>query len=116
MTVRWTSSASRLRLMARIFLPCRRFKVRAQNDPHRSRSLFLLAIDLVHQAEERLHRLGVAQNGAVDKLSDESLAFRDLTAPAVLGDRELLVEDLGQDCAKFLAALRARAGSPTGLS
>jgi hypothetical protein len=41
--------------------------------------------------------LEVAQNGPVDKLLDEGLAFRDLTAPAVLGDRELLVEDLGQN-------------------
>jgi hypothetical protein len=60
-------------------------------------TLFLLAIDLVHEGEKRLHCLGGRPHGPVDKLLDEGLAFRDLTALAVLGDRELLVENLSQD-------------------
>jgi hypothetical protein len=49
---------------------------RPQNVPDRPYALFPLAIDLVHQAQERLHRLGVAQDVAVDHPPDEGLAFK----------------------------------------
>jgi hypothetical protein len=65
-----------------------RFKVRSENVPGRPHARFALAIDLVHQAQERLHRLGIAQEVAVVDLPDEGLAFRDLARPALLRDRD----------------------------
>jgi hypothetical protein len=82
--------------MPRILLSCR-LKVRVQNGPHLSRARFFSGIDLVHERRDGCIALEVAQNGPVDKLLYEAVAFRDLTAPPVLGHREFLVEDFGQN-------------------
>ena len=46
----------------------------------------------------------------IDKLLDEGGAFRDLTASAILGDRDLLIENFGQQGSKLLPGLQAAGG------